>query len=111
MDDDGGVGDQEALDAGVGWCRTRPTTMGVPTWHEAIHLCTLEVGCIAVDRRMIGAGAEAALSTLRTVADTMTREDFPALITEAGIHGEWSSIRVWASQGVKGVFVGEDAPE
>ena len=60
---------------------------------------------------MVRTGAEATLSALRTGADTVVGEDFPAFITEAGVHGSGASIRVRSSQGVKGVFIGEDAPE
>ena len=60
---------------------------------------------------MVRAGTEATLSTLRTVAYTVAGEDFPAFIAEAGVRGERASIRVRSSQGVKGVFIGEDAPE
>jgi len=51
------------------------------------------------------------LPALGTVADTVAGEDFPTFIAEAGIRGERASVRVRSSQGVKGVFVGEDAPE
>jgi len=48
---------------------------------------------------------------LGAVGDTVAGEDFPAFITEAGVRGEGASIRVRSLQGIKGVFVGEDALE
>jgi len=55
--------------------------------------------------------AETALPTLGAVGGSVAREDFPAFITEAGVHGEWASVGVRSSKRVKGVFVGEDTPE
>jgi len=54
---------------------------------------------------------EATLPAFRAVADTVAGEDFPAFIAEVGVRGKRTPIRVRSSQGVKGVFVGEDAPE
>jgi len=93
------------------WRRACASSIGVPTQHEAVHLCTFQVGCGAVDGRVVRAAAETALSSLRTAAHTVAGEDFPAFVTEAGVHGEGASVRVGSSQGVKGVFIGEDVPE
>jgi len=60
---------------------------------------------------VVRTGAEATLPTLGAVADTVAGEDFPAFIAEAGVRGEGASVQVRSSQGVKGVFVGEYAPE
>ena len=111
MDDNRGVGNEKPFDAGGGWRRTRVPTVGVPTWHEAVHLCTLQVGRGTLDCRVVRTGTEATLSVLGTVAGTVVGEDFPTFVTEAGVRGKGASIWVGSSQGVKGVFVGEDAPE
>src|SRR5712675_2126004 len=111
MDDDRGVGDEESFDMSGGWCRTRTPTVRVPTWHEAVHLRTFEVRCGAFDGRVVRTGAEAALAALGAGADTVVGEDFPTFITEAGVRGNGAPVQVRSSQGVEGVFVGEDALE
>jgi len=111
MNDDRGVGDEEPFDAGGGWCRTRTPTVRVPTWHEAVHLRTFEVRGGALDGRVVRADTEAALAAFGAMADMVVGEDFPTFIAEAGIRGSGAPVRVRSSQGVKGVFVGEDAPE
>jgi len=111
MDNNGGVLGQEPPDASGGWCCACAPAIGVPTWHEAINLRAFQVGHGAFNGRVVGAGAKAALSALRTGADAVTGENFPTLVAEAGVRGERTPIRVGSSQGIKGVFVGEDAPE
>jgi len=59
---------------------------------------------------MARTGAEATLSALGTVARTVVGEDFPTLVTEAGVRGDRAAVGV-RSQGIEGVFIGEDAPE
>jgi len=83
----------------------------VPTWHEAVHLRTFEVRGGALDGRVVRAGAEAALAAFGAMTDTVVGEDVPTFIAEAGIRGSGAPVWVRSSQGVKGVFVGEDAPE
>src|SRR5712671_2147507 len=106
MDDDGGVRREESLDTGGGWSCTRASTVGVPTRHEAVHLRALLVWGHAMDGRMARAGAEATLSALGTVARTVVGENFPTLVTEAGVRGDRAAVWVWP-HGVKGVFIGE----
>ena len=111
MKDDSGVVDKEPFDTSGGWCRTRAPTVRVPAWHEAVRLRTFEVRGGALEGRVVRMGAEAALAAFGTVADAVIGEDFPTFIAEAGIRGHGAPVRVRSSQGVKGVFVSEDAPE
>jgi len=93
----------------AGGARARASRLGCQLGHKAVHLRTLEVRVrrTRLDE-WLGAGAEAALSTLWTGADTVVGENLPAFITEAGVRGSGSSIWVGSSQRVEGVFIGED---
>ena len=79
--------------------------------HNSSDLGAFQMGCTTFDQRVVRAFAEVALSALWTSADAVAGQYFPAFVTEPGVCGSGASVRVRSSQGVKGVFVGEDTPE
>ena len=89
-----GVGVQEAGEPPYCVCGAISSMVVVPARHFALVLRAVHVRRDTEDRLMIGAATKAALSITWAVTDLMVGLEFKAFITECGLVGGWSFVRV-----------------